>query len=134
MYACNRREERRLDLFDILKNNYKFNISKLIDYTSFEKKSQYLEGTGSMVLDRENKICYAAISERTNKNPLNKFCNEFGYRPVIFEARQELNGERVLIYHTNVMMCLATDFAIICLDAIVVFVLDIIIMISCISS
>ncbi len=118
MYAYNRREERRLDIFDILKSDYKFKISKIIDYTSFEKKMQYLEGTGSMVLDRENKICYAALSERTNKITLNQFCKEFGYRPVIFEAKQDLNGKRVPIYHTNVMMCVANNFAIVCLESI----------------
>ena len=71
-----------------------------------------------MIFDRENKICYAAISVRTNKHLFLKFCNDFGYSPVIFEANQNNEGKRLPIYHTNVMMCIADKFAIVCLNSI----------------
>ena len=88
-------------------------------FVSFEQTNQYLEGTGSMVLDRENKICYAAISHRTDEEVLMSFCNEFNYRLVSFSATQEVKGEMQAIYHTNVMMSIAERFAIVCLDSIV---------------
>ena len=71
-----------------------------------------------MILDRENKLCYAAISIRTDEQAVIQFCDEFGYEPICFTANQDVNGERLAIYHTNVMMCVANDFAIVCLDTI----------------
>jgi hypothetical protein len=71
-----------------------------------------------MVLDRENKICYAAISIRTNQIAVIQFCKEFSYRPICFTANQNVRSERLAIYHTNVMMCVADKFAVICLDSI----------------
>ena len=71
-----------------------------------------------MILDRENKICYAAISVRTNKKLFLNFCNDFDYKPVFFEANQNVEGNRLPIYHTNVMMCISDKFAIICLNSI----------------
>ena len=118
MYAQNRREERREDIFNILVDEYGFKIKEIKDFTEFEEHEKYLEGTGSMVLDRENKICYAAISVRTDEIAVMQFCKEFGYRPVCFTANQDVHGERMAIYHTNVMMCIADKFAVICLDAI----------------
>jgi len=118
MFAKNRRLERRKDILDLLTKKYSFDINSIKDYTDFENKEQFLEGTGSMIFDRENKICYAAISARTNKQLFLKFCSDFGYIPVIFEANQNNEGKRLPIYHTNVMMCIADKFAIVCLNSI----------------
>tara|TARA_B100000927_G_scaffold109334_1_gene88278 strand:+ start:510 stop:1445 length:936 start_codon:yes stop_codon:yes gene_type:complete len=118
MFAKNRRLERREDILDYLTNQYGFKINSIKDYTHFENKNQYLEGTGSMILDRENKICYAAISVRTNKQVCLNFCNDFSYKPIFFVANQNVQGKRLPIYHTNVMMCIADKFAIICLNSI----------------
>ena len=71
-----------------------------------------------MILDRENKICYAAISDRTNKNIVNDFCNQLNFKPILFTSNQDVRGKRLAIYHTNVMMCITTNFAIVCLDSI----------------
>ena len=117
MYAKNRRDERREDLMDILVEEYNFIINNVKDFTEFESNEKYLEGTGSMVLDRENRICYAAISIRTDEQAVLQWCDIFNYTPVIFSARQECNGQRLEIYHTNVMMCIADKYAIVCLDS-----------------
>ncbi|KRO53045.1 MAG: amidinotransferase [Cryomorphaceae bacterium BACL11 MAG-121001-bin54] len=118
MCAKNRRAERREDIFDTLVDEYGFKIKEIKDFSEFEEHDKYLEGTGSMVLDREHKICYAAISIRTDEIAVMQFCEEFGYRPVCFTANQSVNEERMAIYHTNVMMCVADRFAVICLDTI----------------
>ena len=118
MWAKNRRGERRKDILDSLIKEYGFKIKEIKDFTDLEKDERYLEGTGSMVIDRENRICYAVISIRTDKMAVLQFCDEFGYRPVCFMANQDVNGERKAIYHTNVMMCIADKFAVICLDTI----------------
>ena len=118
MCAENRRAERREDIFDTLVDEYGFKIKEIKDFSEFEEHDKYLEGTGSMVLDREHKICYAAISIRTDEIAVMQFCEEFGYRPVCFTANQSVNEERMAIYHTNVMMCVADRFAVICLDTI----------------
>ncbi len=118
MCAENRRDERREDILDALVDEYGFVIEEIKDFTEFEDHDKFLEGTGSMVLDRENKICYAAISIRTDEMAVMQFCEEFGYRPVCFTANQDVNGERMAIYHTNVMMCVGDNFTVICLDAI----------------
>ena len=118
MYAKNRRAERRLEIFDLLVDKYDFKIEEIKDFTYFEEYGKYLEGTGSMVFDRECKICYAAISIRTDKAALMQFCEELDYRPVCFTANQDVNGKRFPIYHTNVMMSVGDRFAVVCLDAI----------------
>ncbi len=118
MCAENRRDERREDIFDTLVDEHGFSIEEIKDFTEFEEHDKFLEGTGSVVLDRENKICYAAISIRTDEIAVMQFCREFGYRPVCFTANQDVDGERMAIYHTNVMMCVADTFAVICLDTI----------------
>ena len=97
MYAENRRDERREDIFDTLVDEYGFEIEEIKDFTEFEEHDKFLEGTGSMVLDRENKICYAAISIRTDEIAVMQFCEEFGYRPVCFTANQDIEGERMAI-------------------------------------
>jgi hypothetical protein len=118
MCAENRRTERREDIFDILVDDYGFHIEQIHDFTEFEEYDRYLEGTGSMILDRENKYCYAAISERTDEQAVIQFCDVFRYKPICFTANQDVNGERLAIYHTNVMMCVADKFVVICLDTI----------------
>ena len=116
MFAKNRRLERRYDIIDELAKDFDvFNVHNL---TSYEAENIFLEGTGSMILDNKNKICYAAKSKRTNELALNDFCNKLNYRSVLFHANQTVNGDRLPIYHTNVMMCIAENFVIICLDSI----------------
>ncbi len=117
MFAENRRLERNQDILDNLEIDG-FEITEVIDITHFENEGKNLEGTGSLILDRENKLAYAALSERTNKEVLNKFCDLFGYKAVMFHSNQTVNGERLPIYHTNVMMCVANEFVIICADSI----------------
>jgi hypothetical protein len=117
MFAENRRAERREDILDILENNG-FIINEIMDYTSAEEDSFYLEGTGSILLDRENGKAYCALSPRADEELFIEFCEDFEYSPVIFEAFQTVNGERKLIYHTNVMMCIGDTFAVVCADCI----------------
>ena len=116
MFAKNRRLERRYDIIDELAKD--FDISNVHNLTSYEAKNIFLEGTGSMILDNKNKICYAAKSKRTNELALNDFCNKLNYKSVLFHANQTVNGDRLPIYHTNVMMCIAENFVIICIDSI----------------
>lgn len=116
MYAENRRLERRDDIIDGLKKSFK--VEDVISFTDWEAKGAYLEGTGSLLLDRQNKIAYAAISERTMPNVLEDFCDEAGFDAVTFHALQTVDGKRLPIYHTNVMMCLGEEFAVVCLDSI----------------
>lgn len=117
MFAENRRLERREDIFDILEEKG-FQINDIMDYTSAEEDGIFLEGTGSIILDRENEIAYCALSPRADEELFIEFCEDFEYNPVIFEAFQTVNGERKHIYHTNVMMCIAETFAVICADCI----------------
>ncbi len=117
MFAENRRLERRQDVLDSLVEQG-FKIDEIIDLTKYEQEGKNLEGTGSLILDRENKLAYAALSERTNQEVLDVFSEKFGYKQVVFHSNQTVEGERLPIYHTNVMMCVADQFAIICLDSI----------------
>ncbi len=117
MYARNRRLERREEMFEILADDFGFEVSEIEDFSEFEEEQIYLEGTGSMILDRPNKLAYAALSERTDRHVLQAFCEQFDYEPVVFTAYQTLDGKRVPIYHTNVMMCVGIDFAVICLES-----------------
>jgi hypothetical protein len=117
MFAENRRRERREDILDILEENG-FEISEVIDYSSAEDEEVFLEGTGSLILDRENGIAYCALSDRANEELLIEFCEDFEYTPIIFGAYQSADNKRLPIYHTNVMMCVADRFAVICLDSI----------------
>ena len=118
MFAENRRDERREDDVLELLGEKGFDTEEVMDYTSAEEDEIYLEGTGSIILDRENRIAYAAVSPRTDEELFLEFCEDFEYTPVIFEANQTVNGERQQIYHTNVMMCVADQYAVICLDTI----------------
>ncbi|GGK46833.1 MULTISPECIES: citrulline utilization hydrolase CtlX [Flavobacteriaceae] len=117
MFAENRRLERREDIFDILEEKG-FVINDIVDYTSAEAEEIYLEGTGSLLLDRVNKKAYCALSPRAEEDLFVEFCEDFEYTPVPFVANQTVDGKRFPIYHTNVMMALAEKFAIICLESI----------------
>ena len=117
MFAENRREERREDILDILEDKG-FVINNIVDYTSAEEDGFFLEGTGSLLLDRTNAKAYCALSPRADEELFIEFCEDFDYAPVIFEAFQTVGSERKLIYHTNVMMCLGETFAVICADCI----------------
>lgn len=117
MFAENRRLERREDILEMLEDKG-FNIENVIDYSEAEDDGIFLEGTGSMVLDRVNRKAYAVLSERTDEDMFIEFCDDFEYLPIIFSGSQLVNGTRVPIYHTNVMMTIADDYAIICLEAI----------------
>jgi hypothetical protein len=113
MFAPNRRKERKAEVLNILEK--KFHYRQAIDFTSYETENLFLEGTGSMVLDREHKLAYASLSPRTDLTVLQDFCNKMGYRPVVFYSTNDKNEA---IYHTNVMMCVADRFVVICLDSI----------------
>ncbi|WP_166967766.1 citrulline utilization hydrolase CtlX [Yeosuana marina] len=117
MFAENRRLERREDILETLEKSG-FIIHNIIDYTSAEDESIFLEGTGSLLLDRVHRKAYCALSPRADEDLLIEFCEDFEYTPVIFTANQTVNGERKAIYHTNVMMCLGETFAVICLSSI----------------
>jgi hypothetical protein len=113
MFSENRRLERRKEILDELK--LKFEVNHIGDLSFYEMQHAFLEGTGSMVLDRNNKIAYACLSVRTDQEVLNNFCMLTGYEPVSFQA---VDGSNFPIYHTNVMMCIGDRFAVICLDSI----------------
>jgi hypothetical protein len=117
MFAENRRLERREDILEIVEN-HGFEISEIMDYSSAEMDGFFLEGTGSIVLDRENKIAYCALSPRADEELFIEFCEDYDMQPVIFEAFQTVEKERKLIYHTNVLMTIGRTFAVICADAI----------------
>ncbi len=117
MFAENRRRERREDVLDLLEEKG-FVIENVYDYTEAENDDIFLEGTGSMILDRTNEVAYCALSPRADEELFIEFCEDFEYTPVIFKAYQTVEGKRELIYHTNVMMALGETFAIICLDTI----------------
>lgn len=113
MFAENRRKERKPSVLNQIAS--KFELTNTVDFTEQEDRKRFLEGTGSMVLDREHKIAYACLSVRTDENVLQQFCDEMGYTPIVFEA---VDTEKYPIYHTNVMMCVADQFVVICLDSI----------------
>ncbi len=117
MFAENRRKERREEVLDLLEEQ-DFEIENIVDYTDAEEDGYYLEGTGSIVLDRTNAKAYCALSPRADEELFIEFCEDFDMHPVIFEAFQTVDGERKLIYHTNVMMCIGETFAIICSECI----------------
>jgi hypothetical protein len=113
MQAENRRLERREDI--IAKLEDRFAVKHVIDLSRFELEDKFLEGTGSMVLDRENKVAYACISPRTDREVLRVFCGQTGYQAITFDAVDE---KAQAIYHTNVLMCIGSSFAVICMDSI----------------
>jgi len=117
MYAENRRLERRPEVIKFLEDEG-FNIDNIVDYSSAESENKFLEGTGSMILDRENRIAYCSISKRSNEELFIEFCEDFEFTPVLFNSYQSVGDKRLPIYHTNVMMCVAMSYVVICLDSI----------------
>ena len=115
MMAKVRRAERR---WDILEDIARSNKWETLDLSHYEKENKFLEGTGSMVLDRVNKIAYTSLCQRTHQDVLDVFCSKLGYRPVVFRAEYVLNGKAYPIYHTNVVMSVGSAVATVCLDAI----------------
>jgi len=108
MYTPSRRAERRHDLIASLQQHYR--VSGIVDYSPYEERGLYLEGTGSLVLDHENRIAYVSLSRRSDRELLKKFCADFNYEPVTFESSGD-DGRP--IYHTNVMLCVGTQFALV---------------------
>jgi hypothetical protein len=113
MYSALRRRERRQDIVEELRKHYR--VTDVIDYSAFEDHGSYLEGTGSLVLDHLNKIAYVSLSNRSNPKVVKRFADDFGYEPVTFTSVSS-NGQP--IYHTNVIMCIATGFAMVGLEMI----------------
>ncbi|MBS7701334.1 amidinotransferase [Chelatococcus sp. YT9] len=113
MFSPSRRRERRGDVIEMLKHRYR--VQDVIDYSGLEQDSVYLEGTGAMVLDHIERVAYAARSNRTNEVALERFCTHFNFEPVVFDAADR-DGRP--IYHTNVLMCIGTDFCMVGLSAI----------------
>lgn len=117
MFAENRRKERREDVLDLLEEKG-FLIDEITDYTSAEEDELFLEGTGSMIIDRPNAKVYATLSPRADEQLLIEFCEDHEMMPIIFTANQTVKDKRLPIYHTNVMMSIATTFAVVCADSI----------------
>ena len=117
MFAENRRLERKDSILEAVEAEG-FVIETVVDYTQAEAEDLYLEGTGSILLDRENHKAYCALSARADEELFIEFCEDFEYTPVVFSAYQTVNDKRELIYHTNVMMCLGTTFAVVCLASV----------------
>ena len=117
MFAPNRRTERREDIILDLQHNHGFEVKEIVDFTEFEEHNTFLEGTGSIVLDRANHKAYAAISPRTDKVAFAQFCEAFNYDGIVFDSLQSVDNKRESIYHTNVMMCVGTGWATVCLDS-----------------
>lgn len=117
MFAENRRLERKESVVEAVEEKG-FSIKHVVDYTEAEQENLFLEGTGSIILDREYQKAYCALSPRADEQLFIEFCEDFDFFPVIFSAYQTVNQKREKIYHTNVMMCIGTTFAVICLDSI----------------
>ena len=113
MFAHNRRHERRQDIIESLRKNFK--VTNVVDLSKYEKENRFLEGTGSIVFDHDSKIAYACLSPRTDKELFIRVCDYLHYKPVYFHSHDKSGKE---IYHTNVMMCIGETFAAICLDSI----------------
>ncbi|MDR6488752.1 hypothetical protein J2799_003287 [Chryseobacterium vietnamense] len=117
MFASNRRVERREDIIESIQNQG-FEVAEIDDWSFSETQGHFLEGTGSMIFDHDNKIAYGSVSLRLDEKLFREFCTKFGFTPVVFHSFQTVGTERLPIYHTNVMMCVADQFVVICLDCI----------------
>jgi len=113
MFAENRRKERKPNVIDAVRQ--KFKITDTVDFTHYESENKFLEGTGSMILDRENNIAYACLSPRTNQEVFDRFCEKMNFKGISWTSLDDKGGE---VYHTNVVMCVADKYVIICLDTI----------------
>ncbi|MGH1519081.1 citrulline utilization hydrolase CtlX [Chryseobacterium sp. JK1] len=117
MFASNRRVERREDIIETIKEQG-FDVAEVDDWSFSETQGHFLEGTGSMIFDHDQKIAYGSVSLRLDENLFREFCSKYGFTPVVFHSFQTVGTERLPIYHTNVMMCVADKFVVICLDCI----------------
>lgn len=117
MFASNRRVERREDILETIKSKG-FEITEVDDWSLPEIQGHFLEGTGSMIFDHDNKIAYGSVSLRLDEKLFRDFCEKYGFEPIVFHSFQTVGSERLPIYHTNVMMCVADKFVVICLDCI----------------
>ena len=117
MFAENRRLERKESVLEAVENQG-FVVKNVVDYSGAEVDNLFLEGTGSILLDRVNNKAYCAISDRADEGLFIEFCEDFEYTPVVFSAFQTVNDKREKIYHTNVMMCIGDTFAVVCLASI----------------
>ncbi|UZT96806.1 arginine deiminase-related protein [Chryseobacterium fluminis] len=117
MFASNRRVERREDIIETIKEQG-FEVSEIDDWSLPEIQGHFLEGTGSMIFDHDHKIAYGSVSLRLDERLFREFCEKYGFTPVVFHSFQTVDSERLPIYHTNVMMCVADRFVVICLDCI----------------
>ncbi|WP_182523636.1 citrulline utilization hydrolase CtlX [Nocardioides dongkuii] len=113
MYASNRRHERRADVLEMLKSEYR--VQTIVDYSGLEPDGIFLEGTGAMVLDHVSRVAYMARSHRSDAHVLERFCTDFNYEPMAFDA---VDSAGVPVYHTNVLACVGTDVALIALEMI----------------
>ena len=113
MYASNRRHERRGDILEMLKADYR--LQTIVDYSGLEPDGIFLEGTGAMVLDHVSRVAYTAVSHRADTHVLERFCTDFGYEPMPFEA---VDAGGVRVYHTNVIACIGTEVALVALGMI----------------
>jgi hypothetical protein len=116
MFAENRRKERKNNVLEAVKAKYE--VKEIVDFSAHENNEIYLEGTGSIIIDHANQTAYAAISQRLDEALFYQWCKVFGYQAVAFDALQSVAQQRLPIYHTNVMMCVADQFVVICLDSI----------------
>ena len=110
MYASNRRHERRADVLELLKSHYR--VQTIVDYSGLEPDGIFLEGTGAMVLDNVSRVAYTAVSHRADTHVLERFCTDFGYEPMAFDA---VDSDGVPVYHTNVIGCVGTEVALMAL-------------------
>ncbi|WP_294266590.1 citrulline utilization hydrolase CtlX [uncultured Chryseobacterium sp.] len=117
MFASNRRVERREDIIETIKKQG-FEVAEIDDWSLPETQGHFLEGTGSMIFDHDHKIAYGSVSLRLDENLFREFCEKYGFTPVVFHSFQTVWEERLPIYHTNVMMCVADQFVVICLECI----------------
>ncbi|AKK72956.1 amidinotransferase [Chryseobacterium sp. P1-3] len=117
MFASNRRVERREDIIESIEKQG-FEVAEIDDWSFSETQGHFLEGTGSMIFDHDNKIAYGSVSLRLDEKLFREFCTKYGFTPVVFHSFQTVGTERLPIYHTNVMMCVADRFVVICLDCI----------------
>ena len=113
MYASNRRHERRTDVMEMLKSHYR--VQTIVDYSGLEPDGIFLEGTGAMVLDHVSRVAYTARSHRADTHVLERFCTDFSYEPMAFDA---VDSDGIPVYHTNVMACVGTDVALVALELI----------------
>ncbi len=114
MEALNRRVEKRDDIIEDFKRNYK--VKNVIDLSKYEQEGKFCEGTGSIIFDHINKIAYACLSSRTDNGIFSEVCNLINYKPICFTSK-DADGKE--IYHTNVMMCVSEKFAVVCLESII---------------